>query len=214
MTADAWTPWGAAVSHTTLLCLCAVGCDYSGVTLSPGNQGLTPDSMAMIEATTNYAEPVEVPQLIGLRHPSLPREIEDLAGSLIRHADRPVDSLPWILSSLRVRGRPVLVLSEAVERVVKEEVDASGRVRMRSAHPVFEIRDGVLLPPLERGQRLILSCRDRRDQQIAAYVLWNSDARFMRPERFAWRADLGSGKLKAVEVRDVRCRNNRFPEGA
>ncbi len=175
---------------------------------------MNPDSVVMIDAANDYSEPVDIEELVGMRYPPTPENVEHLAGSLIRNEREPVDRLPWVLSSVRVRGRPVLLLAKAVELIEDREVDRDGRQVLRSSYPIFEVRDAVLLPPLEGGERLALSrCEDADGGRAIGYVQWDINSRIMRARRFAWRADLRLGKLTPTEVIGVACRNPRFPNG-
>lgn len=192
----------------TVATLLGGGCDWPNVPSEKAVHSRWSDSAAMVSATTNYEAQVDVESLIGLRHPPLPPGFDDLAGSVIREPGDRGSLLPWVLSSVRVRGRPILLLSRSVERRSQPIVGRDGRTIGTSSYPILEVADAILLPPLEYGERLVLSrCGGAGEGHAIAYARWYIEERAWGTVRKAWQADVPRGELQVIDPGLVRCRS-------
>lgn len=177
------------------------GCDLPDMAPPSGIRAIMADSADIAAASSDYSAPVDLEALIGLRHPPLPAGVEDLAGSVVRSSPR-VAGHHWVLYSVRVGGRPLLLLSRPVGSNVQSTGPGSSVSR-----PIHEVVDAEPLPPLGPDERLSLTwCSDTAGNHVAAYVRWNPVSRGRPDPRVAWLPDLAAGALLEIDAGTVQCR--------
>lgn len=194
---------GAGVGLVGLLLVVGTSmCRFPDASTGSG-QGVVPtDSAALALATSDYSRDLAREELIGLRHPPYPTWIEDLAGATLRETRTAPYRFPWTVASVRVRGRPAVLLSRGVEWIV---ADGGGR------YPLKEVVDVLPLPPLSPGERLVLpGCTNREGRPVIAYAWWDVDEPVVRDIRLTWRIDLERGALIEEDATGASCGNPRF----